>query len=555
MEALCPVSAQASSSSSLFVFRFTKMAEFENVAGENSKNGFTSTEKSLNNHTDNEGEQSPTQHNDDFSGNTDDGGLSTGCCSDAGGRTTDTSQERQSKPSKKGLHSTHTKSKGLKRTLTRKKTTKRKAGTPKYSGKRKKQRRESSSSESSLSSSSSCSDSSSSSDEENEAWKMTKSEDKNSWKLPKKLAKSFSHSMKEHYTDIDLRDNILEGSPPPKNIPPTPCLDSAMETYLGEAKAPFTAVNDKALARISSKIRDVTGPLGHLWKMCHKGRVSKRKSKFMKEKLDQSMVLIAQAVSAITFHRRRAILTSISRNKERAHRWLKEKYTKQLREPTADLFGADFHKAVQKDARSVDLSTIRYLRMQAKQKTTPFRGGSTARARHSSSAVEHTKAASTSARGSRGKYITKNEEYSHFQHRSEASKTNECPPIDTGAVEPIQAIPPNGGETETFSPTMGKAHKGLTTPKLDKGLQNSSVGNALPIKSSMQTSHKQRTKCNFIKRGVQHVGNGRDSESKPHKGRNYKQSIYISHEPSEEGPRRSALFKIQQIQQNRSEAR
>ena len=148
---------------------------------------------------------------------------------------------------------------------------------------------------------------------------MTKSEDRNSWKLPKKLAKSFSQSMKEHYTDIDLRDNILEGSPPPKNIPSTPCLDSTMETYLGEAKAPFTAVNDKALARISSKIRDVTGPLGRLWKTCHKGQVNKRKQKFIKKKLDQSMVLLAQAVSAIIFHRRRAILTSISRNKERAH--------------------------------------------------------------------------------------------------------------------------------------------------------------------------------------------------------------------------------------------
>ena len=211
---------------------------------------------------------------------------------------------------------------------------------------------------------------------------MTKSEDMNSWKLPKRLAKSFNKHLSEHYTDTDLKDNILEDFPPPKNIPPTPCLDSTMETYLGEAKAPFVAVNDKSLARISSEIRDITRPLSRVWDSCHKGKYNKLKSKFVKEKIDQSMVLISQAVSAVTFHRRRSVLTSLAKNKERAQRWLKEKYNKPLKETTPDLFGTEFLKAVQKDARSVDLSTIRYLQMQSKQKFTPFRGGSTVRSRH-----------------------------------------------------------------------------------------------------------------------------------------------------------------------------
>ena len=73
---------------------------------------------------------------------------------------------------------------------------------------------------------------------------------------------------------------------------------------------------------------------------------------------------------------------------------------------------------------------------------------------------------------------------------------------------------------------MGKAHKGPTTPRLDKGLQNSPTGNALPIKSSRQACHKQGTKCNFIKRGVQHVGNGCDSKSESYKGGNYKQCFH-----------------------------
>ena len=87
------------------------MTKFENVAGENSKNGLSPTEKTSNICADSKGDQSPTQHNDDSSGNTDDGGFSTGCCS-AGGRTKDTSQERQSKPFKKGLHSTKANQRG-----------------------------------------------------------------------------------------------------------------------------------------------------------------------------------------------------------------------------------------------------------------------------------------------------------------------------------------------------------------------------------------------------------------------------------------------------------
>eukprot|EP00112_Aurelia_sp_Birch-Aquarium-sp1_P020099 Seg5098.1 transcript_id=Seg5098.1/GoldUCD/mRNA.D3Y31 product="hypothetical protein" protein_id=Seg5098.1/GoldUCD/D3Y31 len=350
------------------------MADFENVPDENTKNGFTSIEDSEENQDitgDDEGDHSPTHREVYYSGNTYDGGNSSGSSS-ADGKASHTGQGRQSKPSKKGLHSTHTKKKGLKCTLARKKATKRKVSTPTHSGKRKKQRRESSSSQSSSSCSDSSSDSSSSSEEEDETWKMTKSEDINSWKLPKKLARPFSKNLKEHYTDAELRDNILQDRPLPKNIPPTPCLDSTMETYLGEAKVPFVAVNDKSLARISAKTRDITGPLSRVWETCHKRHVNKVKSKFIKKKLDQSMVLITQAVSTVTFHRRRTILTSIARNKERAQRWLKEKYTRQLKETTSDPFGIEFHKAVQKDARSVELSTIRYLQMQAKQKTTPF---------------------------------------------------------------------------------------------------------------------------------------------------------------------------------------
>ena len=83
--------------------------------------------------------------------------------------------------------------------------------------------------------------------------------------------------------------------------------------------------------------------------------MNKMKSKVAKEKLDQSFVLISQAMSATTFHGRRAVLTSLANGRDRAHRWVKDKYRTQLVVSTKELFGSEFHKSIQKDARSVDM--------------------------------------------------------------------------------------------------------------------------------------------------------------------------------------------------------
>ena len=88
---------------------------------------------------------------------------------------------------------------------------------------------------------------------------MTRSEDVNAWKLPKKLAKTFMKNLGEHFTDEEIKTNILEDYPVAKNIPQVPSLDSTMETYLGSAKANYATVNDRSLFRILSKVRDIYG--------------------------------------------------------------------------------------------------------------------------------------------------------------------------------------------------------------------------------------------------------------------------------------------------------
>ena len=129
---------------------------------------------------------------------------------------------------------------------------------------------------------------------------MTQANNLNSWKLPKPLSNTFSRDLKEHYTEEELRQNILEDCPVPKNIPQVPHVDNIMETYLSETKHGYAATNDKCLARIASKIRDIAGPLSQVWKMAHLKKTGNIRTTAVRSKLDQTMTLLAQAFSAVT---------------------------------------------------------------------------------------------------------------------------------------------------------------------------------------------------------------------------------------------------------------
>lgn len=267
------------------------MAAHETTLNKKAKNGFTKAIENANNSPDQQENDSEHHQEDILTDNEVDEEPSAGFSGD-------NSVDEKATDSDHGSDHTYQrpikpKKKGLKRSYSCSKAKKRKANTPPSSRKPKKRKKHfSSSSDSSTSSSDSSSTDSelSSSSAENKkssnTWKMTKAEDLNSWKLPRKLAKSFTGNLQEHYADAELKDNILEDCPVSKNIPPTPHLNSTTETYLGEAKATFAIANDISLARVSGKIRDITGPLSRVWDMCHKGTMNKMKSKMVKEKLD-----------------------------------------------------------------------------------------------------------------------------------------------------------------------------------------------------------------------------------------------------------------------------
>ncbi len=95
---------------------------------------------------------------------------------------------------------------------------------------------------------------------------------------------------------------------------------------------------------------------------------------------------------------------------------------KHLQTSKSELFGNSFMKAVQHDAKSVELNTIQYLQNQSKRPKQPFHGGSTARQRtNSSSYVERSRAAPASNRGKQGNISDKNEQNTCLQHTTETS--------------------------------------------------------------------------------------------------------------------------------------
>ena len=508
--------------SGLLCFSFTKMAASENDAAQSTKNiGSASDEpKNRSQSADYEVEEATNyseEQNDEQNSEDEEDSVGYSSPREAEEETAQTDRTKVTSKYGKGPHGAQ-KRKGPHGTLSR---TKRKAKMPAKSGRNKKRRRSfSSTASSSESSSSSHSDSSdtdsSSTGEENNTWQMTKSEDLNAWKLPKKLAKTFAKNLNEHFTDEDINANILEENTVAKNIPQIPQLDSIMETYLGNNKMGYVAVNDKALSKITSKIRNITGPLSRVWKLCHKKKSTLR-TKSIRKRMDQSMILISQAMQALTFHRRRTVLASLARDKDRAQRWLKEKYRKHLQTSKPELFGSNFMKAVQHDAKSVELNTMQYLQNQSKRPKQPFRGGSTAKQRpsRSRSHVERKRAAPMPNRGMQGKHSNKNEENTHLQHTTETSEPNKCTSPSKGDVTKLKEVTPNGRKAKTLSPTMGKIDKRPNNSGMDSRIQNPTSGKTTPKSNSKTTNIKRKTTPNCNKRGSKYVGDGRNSKSSP----------------------------------------
>jgi len=84
----------------------------------------------------------------------------------------------------------------------------------------------------------------------------------NEWYLDKHLADYIDNYTLQYVPDKDIKD-ILEKTPTPDNVKETLKLDKSMESFLREKgfSGGRALSQDKSLTRISSKVRDILGPL------------------------------------------------------------------------------------------------------------------------------------------------------------------------------------------------------------------------------------------------------------------------------------------------------
>jgi len=132
-------------------------------------------------------------------------------------------------------------------------------------------------------------------------------EEKSSWKLSNSQAKYTVKNFNSYVSEKTLRESILEKQPVPRNIGEPKELDGFMRDLLYDARKNFTLDSDKKLRKIQSKVYEVMGPLGSLWK-----KISKAKKKGgtavsggdIIRTLDQSVILLGQVNNSLNFLRR-----------------------------------------------------------------------------------------------------------------------------------------------------------------------------------------------------------------------------------------------------------
>ena len=98
---------------------------------------------------------------------------------------------------------------------------------------------------------------------------------------------------------------------------------------------------------------DIFGPLSKVWEAieaCTDGSVNPSQLN-MAAVGENLRLLTGQAVNAITFHRRRAILRSLIGDDEKAASMVRKTYATQLKDNKDLLFGEKFRERVLKDAK------------------------------------------------------------------------------------------------------------------------------------------------------------------------------------------------------------
>ena len=169
-------------------------------------------------------------------------------------------------------------------------------------------------------------------------------------------------------------------------------MDTFMETYLKEkGQAQNVIPRDKSLARMG-KIREIYGPISRMGELFEEARSSSQGGQteidinVAASQMEQVVTLVGQAINSTTFLRRKATLTALKGSETLPLQWLRETYSKELKENNDSLFGQKFVDKMKKDAGTHN-KTVKQLLSGGSYSNRPFQGGSSSKA--SSSGGQH----------------------------------------------------------------------------------------------------------------------------------------------------------------------
>ena len=171
-------------------------------------------------------------------------------------------------------------------------------------------------------------------------------EAQNNWEVPKEMAKYAKKYFEKYVCDKELKDSITFNSPVPTNLPKVKNMDDYfVELVEDQRKKKKIALVD-TFKKLQSKILTIMGPLSKVWYTVGESLAGGSREfdvDEMSQYIDQTILLIGQALNSVFYSRRMNVLIGVGTENVKAKNTLKNQASL-LEEDSKELFGKSFRK-------------------------------------------------------------------------------------------------------------------------------------------------------------------------------------------------------------------
>ena len=130
--------------------------------------------------------------------------------------------------------------------------------------------------------------------------------------------------IKKFIKDSDIRQSILEKVPVPSNIQEVQDVDMWLTAiYNKHPRLKYLIKKDDSLKAIQKRMRHAFAPLSKVWQYMNALRKGKKlydiDASDLAQLIEQIVITVGQSVGAITYLRRKNLLTGLSRDNEKTN--------------------------------------------------------------------------------------------------------------------------------------------------------------------------------------------------------------------------------------------